>query len=42
MRPSRVRGEGGELQVPGAEIALCAGAGSGAQYYNLALLGSDR
>lgn len=38
----QVRGECGQLQVPGAEIALCAGAGSGAQYYNLLVLGPDR
>jgi acetyl-CoA acetyltransferase len=38
----QVRGEGGELQVPGVEVALAAGAGSGAQYYNLLLLGADR
>ncbi len=43
LRAARqVRGECGDLQVPGAEVALCAGAGSGAQYYNLLLLGSDR
>jgi acetyl-CoA acetyltransferase len=38
----QVRGECGEFQVPDVEIALCAGAGSGAQYYNLLLLGRDR
>lgn len=38
----QVRGECGELQVRDAEIALCAGAGSGAQYYNLLVLGPDR
>jgi acetyl-CoA acetyltransferase len=43
LRAARqLRGECGELQVPGAEVALCAGAGSGAQYYNLLLLGADR
>jgi acetyl-CoA acetyltransferase len=38
----QVRGEAGERQVPGAEVAIAAGAGSGAQYYNLALLGRAR
>jgi hypothetical protein len=43
LRAARqLRGECGDLQVPGAEVALCAGAGSGAQYYNLLLLGTDR
>ena len=38
----QLRGEAGERQVPGAEIALAAGAGSGAQYHNVLLLGRDR
>jgi acetyl-CoA acetyltransferase len=38
----QVRGECGHLQVPDAQIALCAGAGSGAQYYNLLVVGADR
>jgi acetyl-CoA acetyltransferase len=38
----QLRGEAGERQVPGAEVAIAAGAGSGAQYYNLALLGRAR
>ncbi len=38
----QVRGTAGERQIDGAEIALAAGAGSGAQYYNLALLGRAR
>jgi acetyl-CoA acetyltransferase len=38
----QLRGEAGDRQVPGAEVAIAAGAGSGAQYYNLALLGRDR
>jgi acetyl-CoA acetyltransferase len=43
LRAARqLRGECGDLQVDGAEVALCAGAGSGAQYYNLLLLGADR
>lgn len=38
----QVRGTAGTRQVPGAEVAIAAGAGSGAQYYNLALLGRAR
>lgn len=38
----QLRGEGGDRQVAGAEIALASGAGSGAQYYNVVLLGRDR
>jgi acetyl-CoA acetyltransferase len=38
----QVRGTAGERQIDGAEVALAAGAGSGAQYYNLALLGRAR
>ncbi len=38
----QVRGDAGNRQVPGAEVAIAAGAGSGAQYYNLAILGRAR
>lgn len=38
----QLRGDAGERQVPGAEIALAAGAGAGAQYHNVLLLGRDR
>jgi acetyl-CoA acetyltransferase len=38
----QVRGTAGARQVPGAEVAIAAGAGSGAQYYNLAILGRAR
>lgn len=38
----QLRGGAGERQVAGAEVALAAGAGSAAQYYNLALLGRAR
>ena len=38
----QVRGEAGDLQVPGCEVALAAGAGAGAQYHNVLLLGPDR
>jgi acetyl-CoA acetyltransferase len=38
----QLRGDAGNRQVSGAEIALAAGAGSGAQYYNVLLLGQDR
>jgi acetyl-CoA acetyltransferase len=38
----QLRGEAGDRQIPGAEVAVAAGAGSGAQYYNLALLGRAR
>jgi acetyl-CoA acetyltransferase len=38
----QLRGTAGDRQVVGAEVAIAAGAGSGAQYYNLALLGRAR
>lgn len=38
----QLRGTAGARQVAGAEVALAAGAGSGAQYYNAALLGRAR
>lgn len=38
----QVRGTAGDRQIPNAETAVAAGAGSGAQYYNLALLGRAR
>lgn len=38
----QLRGTAGPRQVAGAEVALAAGAGSGAQYYNAALLGRAR
>jgi acetyl-CoA acetyltransferase len=38
----QLRGEGGALQVPGAETALLTGAGAGAQYHNVMILGRDR
>jgi acetyl-CoA acetyltransferase len=38
----QLRGSCGHHQIPGAEVALAAGAGSGAQYYNLTLLGRAR
>ena len=38
----QLRGEAGDRQIPRAEIALAAGAGAGAQYYNVLLLGRDR
>jgi acetyl-CoA acetyltransferase len=38
----QLRGGCGHRQIAGAEVALAAGAGSGAQYYNLALLGRAR
>lgn len=38
----QLRREAGGRQVPGAEIALAAGAGSGAQYHNVLLLARDR
>jgi acetyl-CoA acetyltransferase len=38
----QLRGDQGDRQVAGAEVALASGAGSGAQYYNLALLGRAR
>jgi len=38
----QLRGEAGHLQVSDAEIALVTGAGSGAQYHNVMLLGRAR
>ena len=38
----QIRGTAGPSQVPGPEVALVTGAGSGAQYHNAVLLGSDR
>ena len=38
----QLRGTAGPGQVPGAEVALVTGAGSGAQYHNALLLGTDR
>lgn len=38
----QIRGAAGSSQVPGAEVALVTGAGSGAQYHNAVLLGADR
>lgn len=38
----QLRGDCGDRQVAGAEVAIASGAGSGAQYYNLALLGRAR
>ncbi|HWF74783.1 MAG TPA: thiolase family protein [Solirubrobacteraceae bacterium] len=38
----QLRGEGGDRQVGGAEVAIASGAGSGAQYSNVLLLGRDR
>ena len=38
----QIRGTAGPGQVPGAEVALVTGAGSGAQYHNAVLLGADR
>jgi acetyl-CoA acetyltransferase len=35
----QLRGQAGGHQVPGVEVALAAGAGAGAQYYNVLLLG---
>jgi acetyl-CoA acetyltransferase len=37
----QLRGQAGDRQVPGARTALVSGAGSGAQYHNLMLLGAD-
>jgi acetyl-CoA acetyltransferase len=37
----QIRGEAGDRQVAGAEVALVAGAGAGAQYHNVLLLGPD-
>src|SRR5690606_2764507 len=38
----QIRGQAGDRQVAGAEVVLAAGAGAGAQYHNLLLLGADR
>ncbi len=38
----QLRGEAGDRQVAGAEVALVSGAGSGAAYHNVALLGRGR
>lgn len=38
----QLRGECGDRQVADADIAIAAGAGSGAQYYNIAVLGRSR
>lgn len=38
----QLRGEAGGRQVAGAQVAICAGAGAGAQYYNMLLLAQDR
>ena len=38
----QIRGAAGPGQVPGTEVALVTGAGSGAQYHNAVLLGADR
>ena len=38
----QLRGEAGSRQVPGADVAIASGAGSGAQYYNVIALGRDR
>lgn len=38
----QLRHEAGDLQVDGAEVALLTGAGSGAQYHNVLMLGRDR
>jgi acetyl-CoA acetyltransferase len=38
----QLRGEAGPRQVAGAEVALVSGAGSGAQYFNVALLARAR
>jgi len=38
----QIRGTAGPGQVPGAEVALVTGAGSGAQYHNAVLLAADR
>jgi len=38
----QLRGEAGNLQVPDAEVSLVTGAGSGAQYHNVMLLGRAR
>lgn len=38
----QLRGDAGERQIPGVEVALAAGAGAGAHYYNVLLLGCER
>jgi acetyl-CoA acetyltransferase len=38
----QLRGEAGARQVPDAQVALVTGAGSAAQYHNVALLGRER
>ena len=38
----QIRGTAGPSQVPGVEVAMVTGAGSGAQYHNAVLLGADR
>ncbi|MCX6421127.1 MAG: thiolase family protein [Actinobacteria bacterium] len=38
----QLRHAGADRQVPGAETAIAAGAGAGAQYYNVVLLGRSR
>lgn len=38
----QLRGTAGPGQVPGAEVAMATGAGSGAQYHNVVLLAVDR
>lgn len=37
----QLRGEAGELQVPGARVALCSGGGAGALFTSVMLLGSE-
>ncbi|WP_433368991.1 thiolase family protein [Streptosporangium sp. CA-115845] len=37
----QLRGEAGPLQVPGAEVALCSGAGAGALFNSVVLLGTE-
>lgn len=37
----QLRGEAGDRQVAGAEVAVVTGAGSGAQYHNVLLLGAE-
>lgn len=38
----QIRGQAGDRQVRDAEVVLAAGAGAGAQYHNVVLLGADR
>jgi acetyl-CoA acetyltransferase len=38
----QLRGTAGTGQVPGAQVALACGAGSGAQYHNVLVLGGER